>query len=42
MDDRIECAKCTRVVSGTERFLEGSANCPTQTRAEVIKRALGE
>ena len=42
MDEKIECAKCTKVVCGSEHFLEGPSNCPTKTRAEAIKRAIAE
>jgi len=42
MDEKIECAKCTKVVCGSEHSLEGPSNCPTKTKSEVIKRALRE
>ena len=42
MDERIECAKCVRVVCGGEHSQEGPPNCPTKTKSEVIDRALRE
>ena len=37
-----ECAKCTKVVCTSEHHDEGSPNCPTKTKQEVIKRAVAE
>jgi len=37
-----ECAKCTKVVCTSEHYDEGSPNCPTKTKQEVIKRAVAE
>ncbi len=42
MSEKIECAGCARVVCSSERFLDGPSNCPTKTKAGVIKRALRE
>jgi len=42
MSEKIECAKCTKVVCGSEHYMEGPENCPTKTRADVIKRAVRE
>jgi len=42
MEDKIECAKCTKVVCGSEHYMEGPENCPTKTKAELIKRAVRE
>ena len=42
MDEKIECAKCTKVVCNTKHFDQGPPSCPTKVRAEVIKRALAE
>lgn len=42
MDEKVECAKCTKRVCYSESFLEGPPNCPTKTRREVIEQALTE
>ncbi len=42
MGEKIECAKCTKVVCGSEHYMEGPENCPTKTRADVIKQAVRE
>ena len=42
MVEKIECAKCTKVVCNTKHFNQGPPNCPTKVRAEVIKRTLTE
>ena len=42
MDEKVECAKCTRVVCGSEHYLEGPENCPTRTKSELIKQAVRE
>ncbi len=42
MNEKIECAKCTKVVCTSEHFSQGRENCPTKTKKEAIKRALAE
>jgi len=42
MGEKIECAKCTKVVCYSRAFLEGPPNCPTKTKREVIEQALTE
>jgi len=42
MDEKVECAKCTRVVCGSEHYMEGPENCPTKTKAELIKKVVRE
>ena len=42
MGEKIECAKCTKVVCCSRAFLEGPPNCPTKTKREVIEQALTE
>ena len=42
MGEKIECAKCTKVVCNSRAFPEGPSNCPTKVKAEVIKQALAE
>ena len=42
MSQKVECAKCSKVVCDSEHSLEGPSNCPTKTKSEVIKRAIGE
>ena len=42
MSEKIECAGCARVVCSSEHFRDGPSNCPTKTKAGVIKRALRE
>ena len=42
MGEKIECAKCTRVVCGSKEFDQGPSNCPTKVKAEVIKQAVAE
>jgi len=42
MGEKIECAKCTKVVCNSRAFLEGPSNCPTKVKAEVVKQALAE
>ena len=37
-----ECAKCTKVVCGSEHYDEGHENCPTKTKRDVISRAVTE
>ena len=42
MEVKPECARCKKVVCGSEHFLEGPPNCPTKNRSEVIERAMTE
>jgi len=42
MEIKIECAKCPRVVCGSEQFNQGPPNCPTKTKSEVIKQVVAE
>jgi len=42
MGEKIECAKCTKVVCGSKESDQGPSNCPTKVKAEVIKQALAE
>jgi uncharacterized metal-binding protein len=42
MDERVECAKCTKVVCNSKAFLKGPENCPTKTKQDVIQKALVE
>ena len=42
MSDKVECAKCTKMVCYSEQFLKGPPNCPTKTQQEVIKQAIIE
>ncbi len=42
MVEKVECAKCEKVVCGSEYSQEGPSNCPTKTKSEVIKKALLE
>ncbi len=42
MDERTECAKCTRVVCTSKAFLKGPPNCPTKTKKETIQQALAK
>ena len=42
MTDKVECAKCTKVVCWTEHSNKGASNCPTITKQDVIKQALAE
>jgi len=42
MTENTECAKCKRVVCGTEHFSEGPENCPTRTKSNAVERALAE
>jgi len=39
MEEKPECAQCTKVVCNSKQFDQGPSNCPTKTKAEVIKRA---
>jgi uncharacterized metal-binding protein len=40
MEERTECAKCTKVVCTSKAFLKGPPNCPTKTKKETIQKAL--
>ncbi len=42
MDEKTECAKCTKVVCNSEAFLKGPSNCPTKTQKETIQQALAK
>ena len=42
MEDKVTCATCTRVVCGSEHYLDGPDNCPTKTKAETIEKAVRE
>ena len=42
MNEKIECAKCPKVVCSSEHFLKGPSNCPTKIKSEVIKRVIAE
>jgi len=42
MNEKVECAKCTKMACFTEYFEEGASNCPTKTKQDVIKQALAE
>jgi len=37
-----ECAKCTKIVCNSKESDKGPSNCPTVTRAEVIKKAIAK
>ncbi len=38
--EKIECAKCTKVVCNSQQSEQGPANCPTKTKREVIQQSL--
>jgi len=42
MVERVECAKCEKVVCGSEQSQLGPSNCPTKTKSEVIDKSLLE
>ena len=42
MNEKVECAKCTKVVCWTEHSDKGASNCPTITKRDVIDRAVAE
>ena len=42
MTEKVECARCDKVVCGSEHSQEGPSNCPTRTKSEVINQALQE
>jgi len=37
---KLECAKCTKVVCNSQQSDQGSTNCPTKTKRDVIKQSL--
>ncbi len=42
MDEKTECAKCTKVVCGSKESAQGPSNCPTKTKQDIIQQALTE
>jgi uncharacterized metal-binding protein len=40
MNSEVECAKCTKVVCTSKHYDKGAENCPTKTKAEIIKKTL--
>ncbi len=42
MGEKIECAKCSKVVCGSKEFDQGPSNCPTKTKRDIIQQALAE
>ncbi|MBE9483027.1 MAG: DUF1847 domain-containing protein, partial [Chloroflexi bacterium] len=42
MGEKIECAKCTKVVCDSKEFDQGPSNCPTKTKQDIIQQALAE
>ena len=42
MAERTECAKCEKVVCGSEQSQQGPSSCPTKIKSEVIDKALLE
>ena len=42
MDEKTECAKCTKTVCYSEASLKGPPNCPTKTKKGLIQQALTE
>jgi len=42
MNEKIECAKCPKVVCDSEHSLKEPSNCPTKIKPEVIKHAIAE
>lgn len=42
MNEKVECAKCAKVVCFTEHSHKGASNCPTITKHDIIDRALTE
>lgn len=42
MNEKPECAKCTRVVCNSKASLKGPENCPTKTKQGLIQKALAE
>jgi uncharacterized metal-binding protein len=42
MNEKTECAKCTKTVCYSEAFLKGPPNCPTKTKKGLIQQALTE
>ena len=42
MQEKIECAKCTKRVCNSKQFDQGPANCPTKTKRELIEQVVAE
>jgi len=42
MEEKIECAQCTKRVCGSKEFDQGPPNCPTKTKQDIIQQALAE
>ncbi len=42
MNEKIECAQCTKVVCNTKDYDKGPSNCPTKSRQDTIRRAMAE
>jgi len=42
MEEKIDCAQCTKVVCGSKEFDQGPPNCPTKTKQDIIQQALAE
>ena len=42
MAEKIECAKCTKVVCRSKESDQGPPNCPTKTKRDIIQQALAE
>ena len=42
MNQKTECAKCTKVVCNSQAALKGPDNCPTKTKQDIIQKALAE
>jgi uncharacterized metal-binding protein len=42
MSEKLQCAKCTKVVCNSKFFDQGEAYCPTQTRIEIIEKVKSE
>jgi len=42
MGEKIECAKCTKVVCSSKESDQGPSNCPSKTKRDIIQQALTE
>lgn len=42
MAEKVECAKCSKVVCRSEHIHDGPPNCPTRTKQDIIQRSLLE
>ena len=42
IEEKVECAQCTRMVCYSRVFMEGPPNCPTKTRQEINKQSLAQ